>query len=123
MLADLLHALNIFSESGINDVGVKLRVGTVLDTSLSVKEPLGDGVIGGLGEDIADLVDLFLGEVTGSSVHVNLSNSACEDSKTSTDTLDDTECEADLMLSVDVGVHHTEEVLELVGVGQNKVVR
>ena len=45
MLADFLHALNIFSESGINDVGVDLGVGTVLDTSLSVKEPLGDGVI------------------------------------------------------------------------------
>ena len=45
MLADLLHALKIFSESGVDDVGVNLRIGTVFDASLSVKEPLGDAVI------------------------------------------------------------------------------
>ena len=45
MLADLLHALKIFSESSVNDVGVNLRIGTVFDASLSVKEPLGDAVI------------------------------------------------------------------------------
>ena len=45
VLADLLHALLIFSESSVNDVGVNLGPGTVLDASLSVQEPLGDTVL------------------------------------------------------------------------------
>ena len=45
MLADLLHALKIFSESGVNDVGNQLTVGTILDAPLSVQEPLWNAVI------------------------------------------------------------------------------
>jgi len=45
MLADLLHALKIFSESGVDHVGVDLRVGSILDASLSVQEPLGNSVL------------------------------------------------------------------------------
>ena len=45
MLAELLHALKIFSKSGIDHVRVHLGVGAVLDASLSVQEPLGDTVI------------------------------------------------------------------------------
>ena len=44
MLADLFHALQIFSESSINNVGKYLRVSSVLDASLSVQEPLGNAV-------------------------------------------------------------------------------
>ena len=68
---------------------------------------------GGFGEDIADLVDFLLGEVTSSSVDVHLSDFARKGGKSSADTLDSTEGEADLMLAVNVGVHHTEKVLEL----------
>jgi len=45
VLADLLHALKIFSESGINHVGVNLTVASILDASLSVQEPFGDSVL------------------------------------------------------------------------------
>jgi len=44
VLAGLLHALKIFSESGVNHVGNELTVGTILDASLSVEEPLGHTV-------------------------------------------------------------------------------
>ena len=115
MVAEFLHALKIFSESSVDHVGVDLGVGAILDASLSVQEPLGDTVIGGLGENIADLVDLLFGEVASTSVSVDLSNLAGEMSKSPSDTLDDTERETNLVLSVDVGVHHTEEVLELAG--------
>ena len=120
MVADFLHTLKIFTESGVDHVGVDLGPGAVLDASLSVQEPLGDTVIGGLGEDVADLVDLLFGEVAGTSVGVDLGDLASKMSKSSTDTLDDTEREANLMLSVDVGVHHTEEVLELTGASEDK---
>lgn len=120
MVADLLHALKIFSESGINNVGVNLAVGSVLDASLSVEEPLGDTVLGGLGEDVGDLVDLFFGEVTGSSHLVDLGDLADKDSESPADTLNDAEGEGDLGLAVDVGVHHTEKVLEFVGARQHE---
>ena len=44
VLAGLLHALKIFSESGVNHVGNELTVRTILDASLSVEEPLGHTV-------------------------------------------------------------------------------
>ena len=45
MVADLLHTLQILSESGIDNVGVNLRVGAILDAPLSVQEPLWNSVI------------------------------------------------------------------------------
>lgn len=68
---------------------------------------------GGLGENIADFVDFFFSKVTSSAVSVDLGDLAAEDGESSADTLNDAECEADLVLSVDVGVHHTEKVLEI----------
>lgn len=44
VIADLLHALQIFSKSGIDHVGVGLGIGAVFDTLLSVQEPLGNSV-------------------------------------------------------------------------------
>ena len=44
VLAGLLHALQVFSESSVDHVGNKLGVSSILDTSLSVKEPLGHSV-------------------------------------------------------------------------------
>jgi hypothetical protein len=45
VLTCLLHALEILTESCVDHVGNKLGVGTVLDASLSVEEPLGDAVV------------------------------------------------------------------------------
>ena len=45
MVSCLLHALKIFSKSGVNHVGDELGPGAVLDASLSVEEPLGDTVL------------------------------------------------------------------------------
>ena len=45
VVAELLHALEILSESGINHVGVELGVGSVLNAPLSVQEPFRDSVV------------------------------------------------------------------------------
>ncbi len=45
VLTCLLHAFEILTESGVNHVRNELGVGTVLNASLSVEEPLGDTVI------------------------------------------------------------------------------
>ena len=67
---------------------------------------------GRLGEDVADLVDFVFSEITGSSVRVNLSNFACKGGKSSADSFNCAEGERNLMFSSDVGVHHTQKVLE-----------
>ena len=113
MLANLLHALLIFSESSVNNVGVNLGPGTVLDASLSVQEPLGDTVFGGLGEDVTDLVDLLLGEVAGASVAIDLGDLAGQHGESPSDTLDGAEGERHLVLSVDVRVKDTNQIGEL----------
>ena len=45
MVSDLFHALQIFSESGIDHVGVELRVGSVFNAPLSVQEPFWNSVV------------------------------------------------------------------------------
>ena len=45
VLTGLLHALQVFSESSVDHVGNQLGVSSVLDTSLSVEEPLGHSVL------------------------------------------------------------------------------
>ena len=74
---------------------------------------------GGLGKDVTDLVDLLLGEVAGSSVGVDLGDLAAQDGESAANTLDGAEGEANLLLSVDVRVHHTEKELEIFGTSQN----
>ena len=120
MVANLLHALKIFSESSVDHVGVDLGPGAILDAPLSVQEPLWNSVIGRLSENVADLVDLLFSEVASTPVSVDLGDFAGEMGKSSADSLDDAEGEADLMLSIDVGVHHTEKVLELACAGEDK---
>jgi len=44
VVAGLLHALEIFSESGVDHVRNQMAIGSVLDAPLSVQEPLGDTV-------------------------------------------------------------------------------
>ena len=45
VLADLLHALEILSQSGVNDVGDNLGVSSVLNAPLSVQEPQWNSVV------------------------------------------------------------------------------
>jgi len=111
----LLHALEIFTESGSTIVGNELGVSSVLDASLSVKEPLGDTVVEGLGEDISDFVHLGLVKLTGTSVEVDVGDLADEVGESSTNTLDDSKGEHNLDLTVDVSVLHSQNVSELTG--------
>ena len=74
----------------------------------------------GLGENLGDLVDFGFAEFTGSSVVVDLSNLEDEAGESTTYTLDDSEGELYLVLSVHVGVLHTDNVVELVSFWEDK---
>ena len=52
MEAHLLHAFEILTETGVANIGDELGERSILDATLSVKEPLGDAVVERLGEDV-----------------------------------------------------------------------
>ena len=114
MKSHLLHSLEIFSESGGGHVGNELRVGSVLNASLSVEEPLGDSVVEWLGDDIGDFVHLGFVELTSTSVEVDVGDLADEVGESSTDTLDNSKGEHNLDLTVNIGVLHSQNVSEVV---------
>lgn len=63
--ADLLQALEIITELGVDAVGQDLRVLAVNNVALSVQEPRGDLVLGGVLDDGDDSLKLFGGKFTG----------------------------------------------------------
>ena len=120
VLASLLHALEILTETGVDHVGDELGVGTILEAALSVEEPVWDAVLSWLGDNIGNLFNIGFGQLTSTLVQVNLGNLEGQDGKTSTETLDDSQREGGFLFSVNVGVLHTQDVHELVGVRDNK---
>ena len=74
----------------------------------------------GLGDNVIDLGHLLNGELARAFVQVNLSNLASEVGEASADTLDDSKGKRNLVLSVDVGVLHTKNVLKVISVLNNK---
>lgn len=62
--ADLLQALEILTELGVDTVGDDLRVLAVGDVALSVEEPGGDLVLGGVLDDGDDTLEFFGGDIT-----------------------------------------------------------
>ncbi len=58
MSSDLLESLQVLSELGVNTVGDELRPVALANITLSVQEPLGNVVVGGLGEDVVDLINV-----------------------------------------------------------------
>ncbi|GMS96315.1 hypothetical protein PENTCL1PPCAC_18490, partial [Pristionchus entomophagus] len=113
--ADLLQTLEILTPLVVDLGGTHLRGLSVLVVSLSVEEPVGDLVLGGVLHDGGDLLDLLLGELSSASGDVNVGLAAADEGVTTADSLDGGEGEGDHLVSIDVGVHHTMNVLELLG--------
>ena len=116
MLLDLSHSLEVLSHHGVKLVGNKLGVAGISGVVLSVEEPLGDVVVGGSGDDVRDLLDLVVGDLTSSLVAVDLGNLEGEERESSSETSDLSEAERSLLFTVQVSVLDTKNVLEVVRV-------
>ena len=64
---DLLETLKIFTELGVKTVGDSLAVLAINNILLSVKEPVGDLVLGGVLKNSNDALQLFVAQFTGSN--------------------------------------------------------
>ena len=113
--ADLLQALKIVTEADINGVAAHVLGLAALGAALTVQEPLGDLVLGGVGDDVGDLLKLFNGEGASAALDVDARLLADHVGEADTDTLDHAEREGDLAATIDVGVQQTHQVLEAVG--------
>lgn len=75
--ADLLQALQIITQLGVDTVGQDLRVLAIDDIALSVEEPGGDLVLGRVLDDGDNSLKLFGGEFTSAVPPVSFSAIAC----------------------------------------------
>ena len=65
-------------------------------------------------------MNVSLGHLTGTLGGVDLSDTEDEETESATETLDDAETESGLVLAVDVGILHTQNVAEIVCVLKNE---
>lgn len=70
--ADLLQALEILTELGVDTVGEDLVVLAVDNVALPVQEPGGDLVLGRVLDDGDDALEFFRGKFTGAVSHISL---------------------------------------------------
>jgi hypothetical protein len=70
--ADLLQALKVITELGVDTVGEDLRVLAIDNVTLPVEEPRGDLVGGGVLDNGDQALKLFRGELTGALVQVDI---------------------------------------------------
>lgn len=70
--ADLLQALQIITELGVDTVGQNVRVLAIDNIALSVEEPCRDLVLRGVLEDGDDALKLFGGKLTSTIAETSL---------------------------------------------------
>lgn len=61
---DAAETLEVLTEGVVESVGDVLDEGAVTDVLLAVEEPAGDLEVGGVLDDVDELVDLLVGELT-----------------------------------------------------------
>lgn len=110
---DLLQALEIITELGVDTVGEDLGVLAIDNVALSVEEPGGDLVGGGILDDGDQTLELFGGELTGALLQVDIGLLAHQVGVAATDTLDLGQGVNDFLLAVNVGVEQTQNVVEI----------
>ena len=74
----------------------------------------------GSHHDVGNLFNICFSEFASALVEVNLGNLEDKDGKTSTQSLDNSQGEGSLVLSVNVGVLHTQDVLEIISILNNE---
>ena len=84
--ADLLHALQVVAELGVQGVGHGLAPLALLAVLLGVEEPVGDVELTGVGDDGLDGLNLILGQLTSALGEVDVSLLADQVGETTADT-------------------------------------
>ena len=113
VLLDLLHALNIVSDLGVQRVGTDVDVSAVPVLLAPVQEPGRHAVGAGVGDDLGDLLPRLLADLARALLDVHLGQLADQVRESATDALDGGQGVGDAALALDVGVEHSDDQFEL----------
>jgi len=117
--SDLFHSLEIVSELDVQVLVGDLGGLAVLVVTLSVKEPLGDVELEGVGDDGLDGLNLVLAQLASSAVEVNAGLLANQVGESRAQTSNLAESINNLVSAIDVGVQDTQDMLELLVFNNN----
>lgn len=115
MGTDLLQALKIVTQLGVQVVRRHLGVLAILDVLLSIEEPVGDLVLARVEDDRDETLHLLLRQLTGTLVEVHIGLLADNVRETASDSLDRGERKHGLAVTIDIRVHNTQNVLKTFG--------
>jgi len=113
MSTDLLQALEIVTELGVDTVGEDLGVLAIDDIALTIEKPGWDLVLSRVLDDGDDSLEFFGGELTSTLVEIDIGLLANQVAVSTTNTLYLCQCVHDFLLSLYVCVEQTENVLEV----------
>ena len=111
---DLLHTLKILTKFRVKVIAKHMKVFAGTPVLATVHEPSWHIELSWVVENGTDLLNLFLGKFTGSLVKIDISLLGGEVRKTTTDTLDLGKGKHNLITTVNVGVQHTKNMLEVI---------
>merc|ERR1712183_1083297 len=112
---DLLQTFQILTKLVLQTVRQNLRIFSILDILWSVQVVIGYLVLSRILHDGHQSLLLFVGKFTSTFVHVDIGFLQTDVGEASSDSFDGSHGVHDLCFSIDVGVHHTKDVLELAG--------
>merc|ERR1719225_1171477 len=112
MSTDLLQTFQILTEFVIQKVSHYLVGLAVLDILLPIQEPVGNLVLAWILHNGDDFLDLLLTELTSAFIKINVSLLEDKVGITTTNTLDGGDGEHDVPLTINAGVHNTQNVLK-----------
>merc|ERR1719300_933209 len=115
MSFDLLQPLQIFAKLVLQTISQDLRVLSIFDILGSVEVVIWDLVLSWILHDGDKPFHFFIRQFTSSFVHIDVSFLQADVGESPTDSFDGSHCVHDFGFSINVGVHHTKNVLELVG--------
>jgi hypothetical protein len=113
--SDLLHSLNITSDTTNQTVDDELSGLTSNEVLLSVDEPVRDLELLGVVDDSNKLFNFFVGKGTSTAVDINFSLLADKIGEALSNTNNLGHGKHGLALTIDVSVQHTKNVLKLIG--------
>lgn len=93
---------------------------SVNNISLSVQKPRGNFELKGVLDDGYETLKLFVSHFTGTLCHVDVGAFADDVGEAATNTLNARQSVHDFLVTIDIGVQQTDDVLELAFFGNNK---
>eukprot|EP00306_Pavlova_sp_CCMP459_P004216 CAMPEP_0185162816 /NCGR_PEP_ID=MMETSP1139-20130426/7076_1 /TAXON_ID=298111 /ORGANISM="Pavlova sp., Strain CCMP459" /LENGTH=212 /DNA_ID=CAMNT_0027728155 /DNA_START=520 /DNA_END=1156 /DNA_ORIENTATION=+ len=111
--ADLLEALQVLAELEVEVVGANLGELAILVVLLPVQEPVRDLELARVLDDGHDTLHLFCGQLTRTLLKVHLRLLEHHVREATAHTADASQCEHHLLPTINVGVQHTQDVLEV----------